>query len=83
MIVARPHPQQAEPRPLRTGGGEPPLEVAIEAVDAARRALENTVFEEHSEAAEVCDYFPDEEHRAEVVVPEKRGSSAGRVPFGR
>ncbi|AJT63237.1 hypothetical protein T261_1551 [Streptomyces lydicus] len=59
------------------------LEVAIEALDAARGALENAVFEEHPAVAETYDYFPYEEHRAEVVVPEKPGSSAGRVRFGR
>lgn len=59
------------------------LEVAIEALDAARRALENAVFEEHPEVAETYDYFPYEEHRAEVVVPEKPGSSTVRVRFGR
>lgn len=58
------------------------LGAAIDAVDAARRALENAVFEEHPAAAEVYDYFPYEEHRAEVVVPDKPGSSAGRVRFG-
>ncbi|MFF3451518.1 hypothetical protein ACFYXJ_30730 [Streptomyces sp. NPDC002667] len=57
------------------------LEVAIEAVDAARRALEDAVFEEYPAVAEVYDYFPYEEHRAEVVVPEKPGSSAGQVRF--
>ncbi|MEU6412679.1 hypothetical protein [Microbispora sp. NPDC046933] len=35
------------------------LEVAIEALDAARRALENAVFEEHPALAETSDYFPD------------------------
>ncbi|MCZ1006535.1 hypothetical protein [Streptomyces lydicus] len=58
------------------------VEVAIEALDAARRALENAVFEEHPEVVKVHDYFPQEEHRAEVVVPDKPGSSASRVRFG-
>lgn len=58
------------------------LEVAVEALDAARRALENAVFEEHPEVAATEDYFPYGEHRAEVVVPDKPGSSAGRVCFG-
>ncbi|MCX4781056.1 hypothetical protein [Streptomyces sp. NBC_01264] len=59
------------------------LEAAIEAVDAARRELENAVFQEHPAEAETHDYFPDSEHRAQVVVPAKPGNSPGRVPFGR
>ncbi|MER5916422.1 hypothetical protein ABT124_40050 [Streptomyces sp. NPDC001982] len=55
------------------------LEVAIEALDAARRELENVVYEEHPAVAATEDYFPYEEHRAEVVVPEKPGSSTARV----
>ncbi|MFF8482019.1 hypothetical protein [Streptomyces antibioticus] len=69
----------------RTGSRAFPAEqlgVAIEALDAARRELENVVFDEHPAVAETEDYFPYEEHRAEVVVPEKSGSSVGRVPFG-
>ncbi|WP_189492621.1 hypothetical protein [Streptomyces antnestii] len=46
------------------------------------RLVENAVYEEHPEVAETYAYFPYEEHRAEVVVPEKPGSSAGRVRFG-
>ncbi|MGW2514153.1 hypothetical protein ACWC0A_33175 [Streptomyces scopuliridis] len=56
--------------------------MAIDALDAARSALENAVFEEHREVAETYDYYLYEEHRAEVVLPEKPGSSAGRVRFG-
>ncbi|WP_155353312.1 hypothetical protein [Acrocarpospora macrocephala] len=59
------------------------LEAAIEAVDAARRALEDAVFQEHPAVAEPYDYFPYEEHWADVVVPEKPGSSPGRVRYGR
>lgn len=59
------------------------LQVAIDALDAARSALENAVFDEHPEVAETYDYYPYEEHRAEVVVPEKPGSRPGRVRFGR
>ncbi|WP_405876947.1 hypothetical protein [Streptomyces sp. NBC_00005] len=59
------------------------LQVAIDALDAARSALDNAVLEEHPAAAETYDYYPCQEHRAEVVVPEKPGSSAGRVRLGR
>jgi hypothetical protein len=47
------------------------------------RALENAVYEEHPAVAETYDYYPYEEHRAEVVVPEKPGSRAGHLRFGR
>ncbi|AWI32737.1 hypothetical protein [Streptomyces tirandamycinicus] len=59
------------------------LQVAIDALYAARRALENAVYDEHPALATTEDYFPYEEHRAEVVVPEKPGSSPGRARFGR
>lgn len=59
------------------------LQVAIEALDQARMALENAVFDEHPGVAATHDYYPDEEHRAEVAVPEKPGSRPGRVRFGR
>lgn len=58
------------------------LETAWEALDAARKELEHLVYQEHPAVAEVYDYFPYEEHRAEVRVPMKPGSSRGRVPFG-
>ncbi|MFD8609482.1 hypothetical protein [Streptomyces sp. NPDC059631] len=58
------------------------LEAAVEALDAARRELENVVYEEHPAVAETCDYFPYEEHQAEVVVPDKAGSSPSLVRFG-
>ncbi|MEU3550699.1 hypothetical protein [Streptomyces longwoodensis] len=58
------------------------LEAAWEALDAARKELEHLVYQEHPEVAEVYDYFPYEEHRAEVRVPMKPGSSRGPVPFG-
>ncbi|MEV6973172.1 hypothetical protein [Kitasatospora sp. NPDC093806] len=58
------------------------LEVAIDALDAARRELENVVFEEHPEVAETYDYFPYEEHRAQVVVPEKPGANADSRRLG-
>ncbi|MFF4146924.1 hypothetical protein ACFY0A_37620 [Streptomyces sp. NPDC001698] len=57
------------------------LEVAWEALDAARKELEYLAHEEHPAVAAASDYFPDEEHQAEVVVPDKPGSSAGRVRF--
>ncbi|KPI02911.1 hypothetical protein OK074_5061 [Actinobacteria bacterium OK074] len=54
------------------------LEVAIEALDAARTALDDAVFQEHPAVAETFDYYPNTERRAEVVVPEKPGNSADR-----
>lgn len=65
----------------RTGPRAAPakqLQVAIDALDAARSALDDAVFEEHPAVADTHDYYPYEDHRAEVVVPEKPGSSAGR-----
>ncbi|GAA4688004.1 hypothetical protein [Streptomyces youssoufiensis] len=59
------------------------LQVAIDALDAARAALEDAAFEEHPRVAETYDYYPYDEHWAEVVVPDKPGASAGRVPFGQ
>jgi hypothetical protein len=59
------------------------LQAAIDALDEARTALENAVFEEHPAVDETHDYYPYEEHRAEVVVPEKPGSSPGQVRLGR
>uniref|UniRef100_A0AAU2AEC1 Uncharacterized protein n=1 Tax=Streptomyces sp. NBC_00093 TaxID=2975649 RepID=A0AAU2AEC1_9ACTN len=59
------------------------LGAAIKALDTARNALENAVFEEHPALAETSDYYPYEEHRAEVVVPEKPGSGPGRVHGGQ
>ncbi|MEU0212462.1 hypothetical protein [Streptomyces canus] len=59
------------------------LQVAIDALDETRMALEKAVFDEHPEVAETHDYYPYEEHRAELVVPGKPGSRPSRVRFGR
>lgn len=59
------------------------LEAAWEALDAARKELEHLVHEEHPAVADVYDYFPEAEHRAEVLVPMKPGSSRGQTPFGQ
>ncbi|MFE1555501.1 hypothetical protein ACFW6V_10960 [Streptomyces sp. NPDC058734] len=56
---------------------------AGEALLAARRELENFVYAEHRDVAGTEDYFPDEEHQAGTVTPEKPGSRAGSVPRGR
>jgi hypothetical protein len=59
------------------------LKKALELLDEARRKLENVVHDEHPSLAQTYDYFPHEEHRAQLVVPEKPGSAPGPVPSGR
>ncbi|MBN0044700.1 hypothetical protein JS756_11385 [Streptomyces actuosus] len=45
--------------------------------------LERELNGEHPALADPTDYYPYEEQRAEIVVPEKPGSSVGRARFGR
>lgn len=58
------------------------LEAAREAVEEARVTLERELNGEHPALADPTDYYPYAEHRAEVVVPEKPGSSVGQAQFG-